>query len=116
MADYLHRRAGINQRAREVLKKRGHTGALQKVAAIVYAIEVETGRACAGDQTEYIAAWLDSLPTVPRREPPKFEALTIKPLSMMRHNLDRAALAEPKIQATAGRAGNGDENSPVWRR
>jgi hypothetical protein len=116
MADYLHRKSHTHERAREALRKAGYKGSLQKIDALVYAIEVETGRACVGDQTEFISAWLDTLPVAARREPPKFRPLTIKPLSMMRHNLDRAALAEPKMQATAGRAGNGNENSPVWRR
>lgn len=116
MADYLHRKSHAHERAREVLRKAGHKGSLQKIDALVYAIEVETGRACVGDQTEFIRAWLDTLPVAGRRTPPEFRPLTIKPLSMMRHNLDRAALAEPKMEATAGRAGNGNENSPVWRR
>lgn len=116
MADYLHRKSHTHQRARETLRKAGHKGALNRIDALVYAIEVETGRACTGDHTEFIRAWLDSLPVAARRTPPAFTPLTIKPLSMMRHNLDRAALAEPKMQATAGRAGNGNENSPLWRR
>ncbi|MHA3905161.1 hypothetical protein ACTPOE_16775 [Castellaniella sp. WN] len=116
MSTYLSRASHIHARAREALRKAGHKGSLTRIDALVYAIEVETGRACVGDQTEFIRAWLDSLPVVGRRTPPEFRPLTIKPLSMMRHNLDRAALAEPKMQATAGRAGNGNENSPVWRR
>jgi hypothetical protein len=109
-------KAIIHQRAREALRRAGHTKAYRKTVDLVYAIEVETGRACAGDQTEYIRAWLDSLPVAARRTPPQFRPLVIKPLSTMRFNLDRAALAEPNIQATAGRAGNGDENSKLWRR
>lgn len=114
MSDYLHRKSNTHQRAREALRKAGHKGSLQKIDALVYAIEVETGRACVGDQTEFIRAWLDSLPVAERRTPPEFRPLTIKPLSMMRHNLDRAALAEPKLRPAPSK--NGSENSPIWRR
>lgn len=116
MSTYLTRASHIHARAREALRKAGYKGPLQKIDALVYAIEVETGRACVGDQTEYILAWLDSLPVAGRRTPPEFRPLTINPLSVMRHNLDRAALAEPKMRALSGMAGNGGENSKVWRR
>ena len=116
MSTYLTRASHVHARAREALRRAGHTSSYRYTTDLVYAVEVETGRACTGDHTEFIRAWLDSLPVPAPRTPPTFRALTIEPLSMMRHNLDRAALAEPKMQATAGRAGNGSENSPVWRR
>ena len=68
MADYLHRKSHTHERAREALRKAGHKGPLQKINALVYAIEVETGRACVGDQTEFIRAWLDSMPVAAKNE------------------------------------------------
>src|SRR5690606_3410395 len=75
MTDYLHRKSHTHQRAREALRKAGHNGPLQKTDALVYAIEVETGRACVGDTTEFIRAWLDSLPVAGRRTPATFKVL-----------------------------------------
>ena len=114
MADYLHRKSHTHQRAREALRKAGHKGSLQKIDALVCAIEVETGRVCVGDQTEYIRAWLDSLPVAARRTPTPFKALEISP--GLRANFERAARDQPKLWTPAGRVGNGNENSPVWRR
>lgn len=114
MTDYLNRKSHTHQRVREALRKAGHKGPLQKIDALVYAIEVETGRACVGDQTEFIRAWLDSLPVAGRRTPATFKVLEISP--GLRANFARAAKDQPKLWTPAGGVGNGNENSKAWRR
>ena len=108
--------AYIRQRVREHLHRLGHTDQYQKNHQLLAAVEAEWGRKCPGDETDYYRAWMASLDVPGRREPPKFRPLTIKPLSAMQINLDRAAKSEPKMQAISGRPGNGPEPSLVWRR
>ena len=114
MSDYLHRKSNTHQRAREALRKAGHKGALQTVDALVDAVEVETGKTCTGDTTEFIRAWLDTLPVAARRTPTPFKPLELSP--GLRANFERAAKDQPTLGTPAGGVGNGNENSPVWRR
>lgn len=114
MSDYLHRKSHTHQRAREALKRLGHKVNMKYVAEIVYAIEAETGRACTGDQTEFIRRWLGSIPVAKPRTPAPWKDLEIPP--GLRANFARAAKDQPRLWTPGGGRGNGVEDSKVWRR